>query len=811
MQGLLSGLRQSLRRQTREPVFTAVAIASLALAVGSCSALFSFVYPLLIQPLPYPNWQELVMLYTENPGKGIFKEKVSPAELADWRARNKSFVGMMGLGGGLWSATGEGGSQILHGYVVTPGGFRLLGVEPALGRGFLPEEEKPGAGNVVLLFHGLWQSRYGGDVDVIGKKLYLFEEPYTIIGVLPRGFRLLERQAEMLLPLPFDLSRNTNRKGRGFPVLARLKPGVSIGQAQSDMDALARRLEEEYPDSNRGWRIRVVPIREATAGEVRPALLILLGASGFVLLITGANVTSFLLARTTARQRELAIRSALGASRRHVLVQVAIDSLLLGLVGSLAGIPLAAVLVRFLLGQLPADNMAGKTIIQLEEIRFDARMAAFGFAAGLLAMLLFALVPALLALRTDVSRRLRGSAVGTSRGSGGQRPFDLLVVGQVAVALVLTVHAGLFVRTLGKLDAIDPGFAPKNVLVGAMMVTGSRYEKPEQGWAVFKTLFERLQAHPDVVSAAGLSGPLPMSMWYPSIEFDIKERPVPSKSQEINAIYRFVTPGYFRTIGTPLLSGRDFTESDQWTREGCRVIVNRELVRRFIAPDNPLGMHVVWGGPQGRSCEIVGVAGDVLDDGLTMAPRNVVYAAKTSGGDFLMLLVRTRSDPVRLLPRLREELRTIDPNLALYRLTTLERLVFSAAWRQHWEAMILSGLSVLGLLLAALGVHGVVRYSVARRTHEIGIELALGAAPRRIMRAVMMRGLRLALAGVAIGTGASLVLARLAASELHGVGAADPPTCLGSAAILLLVALASTYLPARGATKVDPIEALRYE
>ena len=467
--------------------------------------------------------------------------------------------------------------------------------------------------------------------------------------------------------------------------------------------------------------------------------------------------------------------------------------------------------MRLLLGQLPADNMAGKTLIQLEEIRFDARMAAFGFATGLLAMLLFALVPALLALRTDVSRRLRGSAVGTSRGAAGQRAFDLLVVGQVAVALVLTVQAGLFVQTLRKLEAVDPGFAPKNVLVAAMMVTGSRYEKPEQGWAVFKTLFERLEALPDVVSAAGLSGPLPMSMFYPSVEFDIKERPVPSKSQEINAIYRFVTSGYFRTIGTPLLSGRSFAESDQWSRESCRVIVSRELVRRFVAPDDPLGMHVVWGGPQGRSCEIVGVAGDVLDDGLTMPPRNVVYGARTSGGGFLMLLVRTRSDPTRLVPRLREVLRSIDPDLALYRLTTLEKLVFSAAWHRHWEAMILSGLSVLGLLLAALGVHGVVQYSVARRTHEVGIELALGAAPRRIVQGVMVRGLKLALAGVVIGVVVSLSLGRLAASELHGVGAADVPTLLGSAAMLILVALVSTYLPARRATGVDPVEALRYE
>ncbi len=811
MRGLLTSLRQSVRRQAREPVFTAVAIVSLALAVGSCAAIFTFVYPLLIQPLPYKDWRELVMVYTENPEKGVFKHMVSPAELSDWKARNKSFVDMMGLGGSLWSATGEGGSQILHGYVLTPGSFRLLGVQPVLGRSFLPEEEKPGAGNVVLLYHGLWQSRYAGDANVLGKKLYLFEEPYTVIGVLPRGFRLLERQADMLLPLTFDMSRNTNRKGRGFPVLARLKPAVSIEQAQSDMDAIARQLEEEYPDSNKGWRIRVVPIREATVGEVRPALLILLGAAGFVLLITCANITSFLLARTTARQKELAIRSALGASRRHVLAQVLLDSLLLGLLGSLAGIPLASILVRFLLGQLPADNMAGKTIIQLENIQFDARMAALGFAAGLLTMLLFGLIPALLALRTDISNRLRGSAVGTSRRSGGQRPFNLLVVGQVAVALVLVVQAGLFAQTLRKLETIDIGFEPDNVLVGAMMVTGSRYQKPEQGWAVFKTLFERLEALPEVTSAAGLSGGLPMSMYYPQYEFDIKERPAPSRSQEIQAIMRWVTPGYFSTMGIPLLSGRGFMESDQGSRESCRVIVSHSLVRRFIAPEDPLGMHIVFGAPQPRSCEIVGVVADVLDDGLRMPPRNVIHFPKTSGGGFVMLLVRTRSDPMRLVPRLREELQKIDPDLSLYRLTTLEKLVFSAAWYQHWEAMILSGLSGLGLLLAALGVYGVMQYSVARRTHDIGIELALGATPRRIMRQVMMRGLRLALTGVGIGLVASLALTRLTASELYGVEAADLRTFLGSTVMLVLVALVASYSPARRATEVDPIEALRYE
>jgi putative ABC transport system permease protein len=805
MHGFLTSLRQSLRRLAREPVFTVVAIVSLALAVGSGTAILTFVYPLLIQPLPYEDWQELVMLQTENPEKGIFKHMVSPAELSDWRSRNRSFVGLMGLGGSLWNATGEGGPQILHGYVLTPGGFRLLGVEPVLGRGFLPEEEKPGANKVVLLYYGLWQSRYAGDVNVIGKELSLFEEPYTIVGVLPRGFRLLERQADMLVPLTFDISRNNNRKARGFPVMARLKPGVSIEQAQSDMNSIARRLEEEYPDSNRGWRIRVVPIREATAGEVRPALLILLVAAGFVLLITSANTTSFLLARTTARRKELAIRSALGAPRRHLLAQVLMDSLLLAFLGSPAGISLAAVLVD----KLPADNMAGKTIIQLENIRFDPWIAVLGLGAGLVAMLLCGLAPALLALRTDISNGLKGSAVGTSQG--GQRPFNLLVVGQVAVALILVVQAGLFLQTLRKLQRVDIGFEPDNVLVGAMMVTGSRYQKPEQGWAVFKTLFERLEALPEVVSAAGLSGGLPMSMYYPQYEFDIQERPVPSKSEEIQAIMRWVTPGYFRTIGTPVLSGRDFRESDQGSRESCQVIVSQSVVRRFIAPEDPLGMHVVFGAPQARSCEIVGVVGDVLDDGLRMPPRNVIHFPNTSGGGFLMLLVRTRSEPMRLLPRLREELKNIDPDLSLYRLTTLEKLVFSAAWYQHWEALILGGLSALGLLLAALGVYGVMQYSVTRRAHDIGIELALGATPQRILKQVMMRGLRLALVGIGTGLLVSLALNRLTASQLYGVKPTDPRTLLGSLALLVLVAVVASYAPAREATEVDPIEALRHE
>jgi putative ABC transport system permease protein len=749
------------------------------------------------------------MLYTENPAKGVFKEKVSAAELLDWKARNRSFVDMVGIAGNLWSATGEGGSQIIHGYLLTPGSCPLLGVKPLLGRTFLPEEESPGGEKVVLLYYGLWQNRYGGDPEILGKKLLLYEQPYTIIGVLPRGFRLYERQADILVPLSFDISRNPNRKARGFPVIARLRPGISPEQAQKEMDSIARQLEEEYPDSNQGWRIRVTPIREATAGEVRPALLILLSAAGFVLLITCANITSFLLARTTARQKELAIRSALGAKRRHVLVQVLLDSFLLAIVGSLLGVLIAFGLVRFLIRQLPPDNLAGKTLIQLENIQFDAWIVAYGLAAGIAIMLLFGLIPALLALRTNASRSLRTSTAGSSQRPGGHRPFDLLVVGQVAVALILTVQAGLFVQSLRKLNEIDPGFNPDNVLVAPMMVSGSKYEKPEQGWAVFKSLFERMKAHPEVISIGG-GGPLPMSMYYPSYEFDVKEVPVPSKSQEINAIVRSVTPEYFRTMGIPLIEGRDFSESDQMSRDRCVAIVNQALVERFIAPVDPVGKHILFG-PQRRSCEIVGVAGDVFDDGLTMPPRNVIHFPRFSGGGFLILLVRTRSDPARLISQLRAGLRNIDPDLALYRITTLDRTVFSAIWYQHWEAMILSGLSGLGLLLAALGVYGVMHYSITRRTHDIGIELALGASPRRIMRQVMIRGLRLALAGVGIGLIACLALTRFTASQLYGIEAADLKTFLASVTMLVLIVLVASYFPARRATEVDPIQALRYE
>ncbi len=806
METLWQDLRYGARMLTRNPGFTAVAVLTLALGIGANTALFSVIDAVLLRPLPYADSDELVVVWESHDGE---RNSISIPNFDDWRDQNRVFSHIALFRGRNYNLTGTDQPERLRAGVASGSFFRLLGVEPLLGRAFQPKDDRAGAERVVVLSYGLWHRRFASDPAVVGQAITLDGDLHTVIGVMPPGFRHPDiDRAQMWLPVSFDTQYMLARESRGnhsYQAVARLAPGVSLPQARAEMQTIARRLEQDHPDSNTGTGALVFPLLEELVENVRPALLVLLAGVGLVLLIACANLTNLLLARAAGREKEIAIRAALGAGRTRLLRQLLTESLLLAVLGGLLGVLLALwgvdLLVRLAPGNIP----------RLEQVGINAPVLGFTLLLSLATGLFFGLAPALQSSRPDLHHSLKEGGR-TSAAAGRRRLRSLLVVAEVALSLMLLIGAGLLLRSFVRLLDVNLGFQPANVLTARVSLPDAAYPEDEDVAAFQQEVLRRLESLPGVHSA-GLVTPLPLSGAQIAVGITIEGKPEPPPGEGPYARFRSVGGDYFRTLGIPLLRGRAFTSAD--TQAAPRVaVINQTLARLNWPGEDPLGKRVAIGDPaEGAPWRtVVGLVPDVKYRSLEHEPEPEMYVpGAQSPMDWIYFVVRTEGDPVSLAPALRQQIASLDPNLPVFAVGTLEQLVTRSVGQRRFTMLLLGSFAALALLLAVVGIYGVMSYAVSRRTHEIGIRVALGAQRDDILKLVGGQGMALALLGVGLGLAGAFAVTRFLSSLLFGITPTDPLTFAGVAFVLAAVALLACYLPARRATRVDPMVALRYE
>jgi predicted permease len=804
-------LRYGARMLAKNPGFTLTAGATLALGIGANTAIFSVVNAVLLRELPYREPHRLVMVWADRPQAqaqvGLADFPVSAADFVDWREQNQVFEQMAALTTQPINLTGAGEPELVGAVRASATLFSLLGVNAVLGRTFQPAEDQPGSHRVVIISYGLWQRRWAGDPQIIGRTITLNNEAYTVIGVTALDFQFPRkgefpnyfestRKLDLYMPITFTPDEISSRRAEYLAVLARLKPAVSIDRAQAEMVTIARRLTEQYPQTNTDKSVRLTPLYRQMVGKAQTALLVLLGAVGFLLLLACANVANLLLARAAGRQKEFAIRAALGASRGRIVRQLLIESLLLGLSGGAAGLLLASSLV----GTLPA--IAPDTLPRVDNIRVDAGVAGFAFLVSLLTGTVFGLLPALQASRPDLNETLKEGGRG-SDGLSHRRLRNVLIVGEVALAFVLLVGAGLMLKSFARLISVDPGFDPQRVLTMDIPLPSAKYSDP-QAAAFFQQALERVRVLPGVEAAAAVY-PLPLSGSHFSSDFAIEGRPLPP-GQSPAAGLRVVSADIFKTLRIPLRTGRLLAESDGADAPPV-VVINEALARRYFPNEDPLGKRI-----GGARREIVGVVGNVRHAALEDEAKPELYLplAQFPRG-FMMLTVRTSGDPLQMLAAVRGQVWAVDKDQSVSNIHTMEELLANSVGSRRFNLLLLGLFALLGLALAGVGLYGVVNYTVTRRTHEIGLRMALGAQTRDVLRLVLKQGMTLTLIGAVIGLIAGFGLTRLIKNLLFDVSATDPLTFILIAALLTGVALLASYLPARRAAKVDPMVALRRE
>jgi putative ABC transport system permease protein len=811
MQTLWQDLRYGLRTLARKPGFTIVAIIALALGIGANTAIFSVINSVLLRPLAYHDPAALVVINHDYP-KINLKASVSAIGYTHYRDNAKSFEAVAAVTGGGFNLTGGGDPEQVSGSMVTHNFFSALGAGAMLGRVFLAEEDQPGKNKVVALSHAFWQRRFGGDPGIVNKAITINDESYTVVGVMPPGFqfgRELGRVVDLWTPIAFtreqlDYNRLTNEN---LFVIARLKPGVGIGQAQAELDAIATNLRQQYmPGADRSnWGLTTQSFSELVVGDIRQALWILMGIVGLVLLIACANVANLLLARAADRQKEMAIRTALGAGRRRVIRQLLTESALLAVIGGALGLALA----WFGIGALVKVNQV--QIPRVNEIGVDWRALVFTLGVSLLTGVVFGLVPALQASKADLHETLKE---GGRTGSGGSRAWirNTLVALEMALALVVLISAGLLIRSFWRLQQVNPGFAPQNTLAMSLALPATKYKEPAQRANFYKEALQRIRALPGVQSAGAVSN-LPMSGDNSSGSFRIEGRDVPQGQSLPHGDRWAATTDYFSTMKIPVVRGRFFDDRD--TMESLPVaIIDEAMARKYWPDEDPLGKRISFQSVNGNRIwrEIVGIVGHVRHRGLEGESRVQYYIPHSQTQNaFMSLVVRANVEPTSLTGAARGAIGGLDNDLPVFRVKTMEQFV-SDSMAQRRFAMTLVGIfAAVAMALACVGLYGVLSYSITQRSHEIGIRMALGASPADVLRLVVGQGMLLALAGVALGGVAAFLLTRLMANLLFGVTASDPLTFATIALSLTLVALAACLAPALRATRVDPIEALRYE
>ena len=799
-------LRYAARGMGRNPGFAATAILSLALGIGASVAIFTLADNLLLRPLPYRGPGQLMMVWETNLRRPAEKRNViSPANYLDWKARNHVFESMAVFTEGSTAFNDGARVEELEEQYISAGLLPLLGVQPVRGRLFTAAEDLPNTPNVVLISYRLWQSWFGGDEGVIGKQIQVRSQPGTIIGVLPPGFYLHSRGVDLWEAIGLDPARDYRRNsGRYAMSVARLKPGVTRERAQAEMSAIAKRLESEFPAFDTNWMVNVEPLRDSLVSEVKTSMLVLLGAVGLLLAVACANVANLLLARYTSRRREMAVRLAIGAGRARVVRQLITESLALGVAGGLLGIALARWAVLGLLALAPRD-LARNVAIEV-----DYRIVLFAVAASLLTGIVFGLAPSLVASRADLAQGLREDSRSSVGGGGGLR--SMLVGAEIALSVMLLAGAGLLFRTLVGLQAVDPGLNPSRILTFSVLIPGARYREPVQRTQFFRTALERIEQLPGVESASAVSF-LPFNGMSAGTDVTIAGRPPMKPGEELVATIRTVMPGYFDTLGIPLKRGRVFIAADNTLDSPYRFVVNEAFVQKYMAAEEPVGQQISVAMDRTHPFgEIIGVVGNVKEGALDKEPTPTVYyihAHLIYTG--MVFVVRTKNDPLLLADPVRQVIHGIDAAQPVAQMRTMDDIVQETFARQKFSALLLGGFSLVSLLLAAVGIYGVLAYSVMERTREIGVRVALGAQPGRILAMVLGSGMRVVLAGVAVGLAGAMALTGLLKSLLFGVKAHDTVTFAAVVLVLIVVALVAAYLPARRAASLAPLNALRAE
>jgi putative ABC transport system permease protein len=805
MQSFWQDLRYGARMLLKKPGFTLIAVITLSLGIGANTAIFSVVNGVLWSALPYPQPEQLAMVWMDNRRQGIREDITSYPNFQDWRDQNKTFQGMAGVRERNVNLTGVGEPEEIRAASVSVNFFQLMGVNPARGRGFSAEEEQPGKDRIVVLSHGLWQRRFGGDPGILNKNISLNGESHVVAGVAPPGFQFPEK-TEIWAPLAPNEQMRAARSIFWLPVVGRLKPGVTRAQAQAEMDLIGKQLEHQYPDINAGYGVNVVPLMEQTVGSIRRSLLVLFGAVLFVLLIACANVANLLLARAATRQREVAVRAALGAGRWRIVRQLLTESLLLAGVGGALGVFLAWWGLQLLLDLSPAN------IPRLENILLDGRALGFTLGLSLLTGLIFGLAPALQTSQLELSETLKEGGRGGAGSPRAQRIRGVFIVAEVALTLALLVGAGLLIRSFWRLQQVDPGFETDRILTMRLTLPRSKYPEGAQVASFYERLQERLSALPGVEAASATSGIL-LPMVTNSSNFTIENKPQDPREQQLDLPYNAVMPNYFQTMGVQLLSGRAFTAQD--ARDKPQVaIVNETFVKRYFPNEDPVGRRFTFGDANDNPqwITIVGVVRDSKRQGLDQPIRMESWLPHAQTQPRRMeVVLRAAGDPLALSQAAREVVRSLDRDLPIPKMETVERILSENVAQRRLNMLLLGLFALVALILAMVGIYGVMSYAVTQRTNEIGIRMAMGAQTSDVIRLVLKQGMKLALAGVAIGLVATLALTRLMASLLFGVSATDPITFAAIAALLTGVALVACWIPARRAAKVDPMIALRYE
>ncbi|HEY6332350.1 MAG TPA: ABC transporter permease [Blastocatellia bacterium] len=805
-------LRYSIRALGKSPGFTAVAVLTIGLGIGSTTAIFSVVNSALLQPRPVRDSNRLVVIWVSNHSRGINRTGPSGQDYLDWKEQNRSFEDLYLYEHGSGTVTGQGEPEQVAGLRVTVNFADFLGFTPFLGRAFLPEEDQ-GAHSVAMLGYDYWQRKYGGDASAVGRGFTLNGEPYTIIGIVPPKI-WAAHPYDVVVPWSIDRLKQADSE---LGVWGRLRRGVTLEQARSEMEGVAGRVSQLRPNDREGWDVTIVPLNTVTVEYIRPALLILMAAVVFLLLIACANVANLLLARAVARRKEIAIRCAIGAGRARLVRQFLTESVVLGLIGGSAGVLLAAfgsaLLYRIMPGSIPVIDASSQ--VELPRGRLDGQVLVFTLSVVLFVSILFGLAPLFESMKARPEEVLRaGTRSGPDTG-GTRRARSLLVICETALAVLLVIGSGLAMKSFWRLMKTSPGFNPEQLITVNMKLpndaANSPYKEPKNQILVYKRFLDQIQQVPGVKSAA-LTDIIPLSQDDQDFgDFVIEGRPAAPGEASLNANVRLVSSGFFDTMQIPLKAGRAFSDSDDTDQQRV-VIVDEAAAHRFFGKENPLGQHIRFGGAEGRPREIVGVVDSVLDDGLDKQAKPTIYLPSLQASSQSMsLIVRTGLQPASLVPALKAAIWKVDPDQPVFNVRIMDDIVANTVSARRLGFILLSAFAAIALVLASVGIYGVTSYSAGQRTHEVGIRMALGARRANVLELIVGQGMLLAGAGVIFGTLAALGLSRLMSSLLYGTAPTDPLTFVAVGLGLLLVAGVANYVPARRAAGINPLEALRCE